>query len=391
MAEYNYVRKSIVYEGKRYYVRGKTEREALKKLATLEAELKAGTRTLNAKTTVKRWSKEWMEVYVSTRDATKKSVRMYKEKLDNYILPAIGSMRLIDVRDTHLRRLLNDCATEHSWSTVQKVRIVIRAMFRQARVSRLITYDPAEVLELPKAPKGKRRSITDYEREHILAVAETHHAGLYVLMILYCGIRPNEAAALQWKDIYYKKDEQRHYMRIDKALESGDSSTIKEPKTDAGFRDIPIPDELWAKMEPVKGEPFVYVLLQPRGKKRHTESSLYSAWHNFKRHLDIHMGANVYRNQIIKHSWELHPLLESEELWKTLVPYCLRHTYCTDLQRAGVPINVAKYLMGHSDISVTANIYTDTTPDVVTEASEAQNIFLSQQKAKKADAAKAAG
>ena len=102
------------------------------------------------------------------------------------------------------------------------------------------------------------------------------------------------------------------------------------------------------------------------------------------------MGAEVYRNQIIKHGWELHPLLESEEQWETLVPYCLRHTYCTDLQRAGVPINGAKYLMGHSDISVTANIYTDTTPDVVSAASEAQNAFLSQQKAKKAAAARAA-
>lgn len=390
MAEYNYVRKSIVYEGKRYYVRGKTEREALKKLATLEAELHAGTRTLNSKTTVKRWSKEWLDVYVSTRDITKKSVRMYKEKLDNHILPAIGAMRLIDVRDTHLRRLLNDCAAKHSWSTVQKVRIILKAMFRQARVSRLITYDPAEVLELPKATKGKRRSITDYEREHILAVAETHHAGLYVLMILYCGIRPNEAAALQWKDIYYKKDEQRYYMRIDKALESGDSSSIKAPKTAAGVRDIPIPNILWEQMEPRKGQPFEYVLLQPRGKKRHTESSLHSAWQNFKRHLDIHMGAEVYRNQIIKHGWELHPLLESEDQWKSLVPYCLRHTYGTDMQRAFVPINVTKYLMGHSDISVTANTYTDTTPDVVAAAAVAQNTYLSQQKEKKPGIASAA-
>ncbi|MDD2217639.1 MAG: tyrosine-type recombinase/integrase [Eubacteriales bacterium] len=43
------------------------------------------------------------------------------------------------------------------------------------------------------------------------------------------------------------------------------------------------------------------------------------------------------------------------------MPYCLRHTYCTDLQDAGVPINVAKELMGHSDISVTAKIYTHRT------------------------------
>lgn len=76
------------------------------------------------------------------------------------------------------------------------------------------------------------------------------------------------------------------------------------------------------------------------------------------------MGAKVYRNQIIE-----------SVVAEDLVPYCLRHTYCTDLQRAGVPLNVAKYLMGHSDISLTANIYTDTTPDVVNLASEKMRKF----------------
>lgn len=56
-----------------------------------------------------------------------------------------------------------------------------------------------------------------------------------------------------------------------------------------------------------------------------------------------------------------------------LCPYCLRHTYGTDLQDAGVPINVAKYLMGHSDISVTANIYTATTDDAIESARQQIN------------------
>ena len=55
--------------------------------------------------------------------------------------------------------------------------------------------------------------------------------------------------------------------------------------------------------------------------------------------MDIEMGAEIYRNEIIK----------------SMVPddfflYNLRHTFCTDLQSAGVPINVARELMGHSSI-----------------------------------------
>lgn len=59
------------------------------------------------------------------------------------------------------------------------------------------------------------------------------------------------------------------------------------------------------------------------------------------------MGAELERNKIIV-----------SKVSTDLTPYCLRHTFCTDLQKAGVPLNVAKELMGHSDIQTTANIYT---------------------------------
>ena len=40
---------------------------------------------------------------------------------------------------------------------------------------------------------------------------------------------------------------------------------------------------------------------------------------------------------------------------------------CTDLQRAGVAINIAKELMGHSSIAVTADIYTHRDSNVLHE------------------------
>jgi site-specific recombinase XerD len=42
-----------------------------------------------------------------------------------------------------------------------------------------------------------------------------------------------------------------------------------------------------------------------------------------------------------------------------IVPYCLRHEYCTELARRGVDIRIAQKLMGHADVHMTANIYTN--------------------------------
>lgn len=60
-----------------------------------------------------------------------------------------------------------------------------------------------------------------------------------------------------------------------------------------------------------------------------------------------------------------------------LVPYCLilMHTYGTDLHDAGVQINIARYLIGHADLSVTAKIYTHTTEKAIQEAAKKQMRF----------------
>ena len=41
-----------------------------------------------------------------------------------------------------------------------------------------------------------------------------------------------------------------------------------------------------------------------------------------------------------------------------ITPHAFRHTYCSNQARAGMNPKTLQYLMGHSDISVTMNVYT---------------------------------
>ena len=104
-------------------------------------------------------------------------------------------MRLRDVHDIHLQSILNE-QRGMSFSHVTKLRMVMQEMFHQAYRSRLIAFDPSDGLKLPKNVKRSHRSITEEERAHILEVAAYHPSGLWVLLILYTGLRPGEAAAL---------------------------------------------------------------------------------------------------------------------------------------------------------------------------------------------------
>ena len=340
------------YEGKKYTGCGKNQREAMKSLQKKVADAKSGNTVLNKNTTVRAWAETWLDTYKKEADITAKSYANIKGKINNAVVKQIGAMRLKDVKDAHLQKIMNDQAGM-SLSHVTKLRQYMKEMFRKAVKSHLIAYNPADDLELPKAADKKRRALTPAEREAVLKTAEIHEGGLWVKTMLYCGLRPGETIALQWRDV----DLTAKTIRIHQALESGSRGTIKGPKSDAGYRTVPIPDHLVADFKAAEGEPLDWIFTQrlPENRgKRHTESSLRCLWRSFARAMDISLGAEVYRNEIVE-----------SKLSRDLVPYVMRHTYGTDLQAAGVPINIAKYLMGHADIATTANIYTHENDDMI--------------------------
>ena len=347
-------RSTFSFEGKRYERTGKTQKEADQKAALYEAQLERGEIGISNNMTVSRWADEWLETY--------KRPAIGDGQYNNYCLylslitKAIGSLSLRSVKTIHLQKIIN-ARKGKSKSDLHKLRYTMHGLFQRALTSRLITVNPADNLELPAAKDGTHRAITDYERRHILSLVETHHAGLWLKIMLYCGLRPNECRALDWQHIDFDKK----LIHVMVAMKAG-TKTIDDPKTDAGIRDVPIPDVLLADLLAIRGEPFQPVLTKPKAGGRHDKASMYNMWRNFKRHLDISMGAVVYRNKITM-----------SVVAGDLEPYDIRHTYCTDLQDAGVPINIAKVLLGHSSIAVTANIYTHTTKESVDIAAKLIN------------------
>ncbi len=362
--KYTYERVTFYHNGKQYETSGKTLKDAHAKAARKKLALETGEIGISGNMTVARWAEEWLETY-KEHSVGEGQYRNYKSHIYSVIIPAIGAKKLRDVKDVDLQKILNSRAGT-SGSDLSKLRMTLKALFKRARISRLIAYDPAEELELPTAKNGTHRSITASERVHILHLAEAHHAGLWIKTMMYCGLRPGETRALDWRHVDLKKK----LIRIQVAMKAG-TRQIDTPKTPAGVRDIPIPDSLYEALLAAKKGPFEPVFTKPLSGKRHDDKSMQAMWGNFKRELDIAMGAKLYRNKITL-----------SVVAPDLVPYCLRHTYGTDLQDAGVPINIAKYLMGHSDISVTANIYTHVTESAIADA--AKKINTAQKGKKKA-------
>lgn len=382
--KYQYVRETEVYNGKQYEGWGKTRAEARRKLVEKVDAAKRGDIGIGADMTVRNWANTWLETYNKPRvrkpgepklrgtmnEATYKS---YEQLVRNYIVPAVGTLRMREVLPTHLQAILNG-NKDMSFSQVTKLNITIKKMFGQACIDRIITYDPSAGLSLPAAAKGSRRSLSKEEKDGFFKAAKRNPHGLLFRFLMATGIRPNELAAVCVADL----DLEQKLVHITQAVETG-SREISTPKTASGIRYTVINDR---EDHAIVTDLLNYVSVKDKSaflfaKKDGgmlTRQAFKSYWASFSRTWDLEMGAehdkrgHIYDPSDLKYDGTpLYPDPDDpkkprngHKLSPDIVTYCLRHTFGTDMQRAEVPIEVTKYLMGHADITTTANIYVDT-------------------------------
>lgn len=351
MATKKYVTKSFTFEGKRYYVRGKNEVEAEVKKAMKLRDLEEGKKLLSGDMPLKKWAEICIETYKTNQaDITQKK---YVNRMNHCILDHIGNYPLKRITPMHCQKVIN-LQKGNSKYQINQVYQMLNFLFERAIENKYIATNPAKYIQKPIGTKTSRRSITDTERSHILNVAFANERYTLWLLMLYCGCRPSEAAECKGMD-------------IQSLSETDDSGQIREyhmlhirgTKTANADRIVPLHDDLY---NIIKNTPkFAYICPDTRGNKR-SETSRRRLWENFKKDINISMGCKIDED-----TGELVGIMP---LAGDLTAYCLRHTFCTDLQKKGVDLRSAQYLMGHSDVTLTANIYTHADQTTIIQAAK---------------------
>lgn len=379
--KYKYYKGSFVVGKKadgtpdRIYVRGKTKKERDEKLAEAKRLYARGLKL--GEMTVREWSNRWIAVYKANASDTQKD--HYKAKLKRDILPVIGSMRMKDVRASHLQELLNKYKGSKR-GTVEKIRHAIRQLFEDAEVEGVIERNPSLRLELPDLEEEPRRPLTLIERQTVLKVAEVHPRGPYILTMLYCGLRRGECAALDRSAV----DLEKKRLTISKALSTrknvGEVAGTKAAKMrkskgkndeNVGIRVVPIPDVLLPALSALCDGKHEGDILFPKSDGKHaTKQTLTWWWNSFSRQCHIAAGAKLYRNAVI---------YEKSPFGKEVTPHYLRHTYATDLYAAGVDEKARKEFLGHASNDVT-DIYTAMSDEAFDRAAVLVNEYYNSEK-----------
>ena len=238
------------------------------------------------------------------------------------------------------------------YSTLASICGVVKPAFQMACNEDAIRKNPFDFKITDVVPNNskKREALTEDEQIEWLSFIKNDktYCKYYdeFVVLLNTGMRVSEFCGLTSKDL----DFNNRKINVDHQLvrERNGKYYVEKTKTQAGCRFIPMTNEVFQSLKRIienrpklKIEPFVdgytgFILVDKNGNPKialHIENEIRWSLEKYKK---------LFPNKP--------PII--------VTPHVLRHTFCTNMINAGMDAKRLQYLMGHSDVSTTLNIYT---------------------------------
>jgi integrase len=310
-----------------------------------------------SKMTFKNWAIIWLEEY-KKRTLKPATYSHLHQMLHRYVLPTLGHYRLRDLRIENIQILINKLADKGlAVGTLKDIHKPIHGALEQAVKNDLIAKNVSKKVRFPKKEKKKMRALDQDEQIKFTAVAKKSVIGRAFILALYTGLRIGEVLALTWNDV----DLDAGIISINKGMTQyrdpmGDgasytlSQSIGTPKTKSSIRDIPLIPQMIEMLKKERENVLLSTqnLVFPSAKGKYIVYETARA--KFKK---------ICGEAGISNIEELHP-------------HSLRHSFATFALQSGIALKVIQELLGHSTLSMTADLYTHVLPE--TKHSEIQKI-----------------
>lgn len=217
-----------------------------------------------------------------------------------------------------------------------------------------IVNNPVRRKKLPKSKPAKtRRPLTEEERGYVFNTY--HRLRLPALIMLFCGLRPNEVIPLEFTDFVVPyPDKKTMILKITKSVSkvSTNEYIIKPGTKNGKSRTVTVPSALAEIIIEEEKKTDNNLITTQKNGNLHTPSSWKSAWKSYQNALN-------YTAYCLKGGTEgYYSPKKIPRNTNHITAYMFRHTYATMLYSSGVDILTASKLMGHSEIKTTLKVYT---------------------------------
>lgn len=271
--------------------------------------------------TLHAWLAEWYDTY-KVPSCKPNTLAVYDVAIRIHICPKLPDAPLNFITGLELQKFLMSIPTSRTRKTVHDV---LNMAFKDAIDLKLLKDNPIQGVKIPVHHRTQGVALTRKEIEAFTQTLKGRPIETYFLLLLYTGMRRNEALALRRSDIDFQN----------KLLH------VPGTKTKSSERTLPLFENV--------GGLLVGFKRSPPDKKLFDYNEDYVT-HKFKSLCPAH---------------KLHDL---------------RHTFATQCLNAKIPMIVVQKWLGHSDIDTTADIYTHVTEEIHTQEAAQLNAFFSRPK-----------
>ena len=328
--------------GKRKFVYGKTLKEISKKLNEKKHENEIGISVNPQSYTLNEWFDVWLKNYkINILNTSKANIYYYYQHIRK---SQIGNMRIDKINSLMIQNVINSI---ENYPSRRKAFTVIHDMYNRAVKLKIIKeniVDDVVVNTEDKIPANER-VLNDNEVELVRQYSVPNYTiNKYIIIALNTGMRCGEILGLRWGDIDFENGV--IHVRHTYIIASSPSGMIKElhnPKTRKGVRDIPMTKEAKETLIDIRTnntklikdneyKNFVFLSKKGTGIKL---ASINSQISNIVKSIKKHTG-NEFEN---------------------FTSHALRRTFATRAIRNGMNPKMLQYILGHSSLSMTMDLY----------------------------------
>jgi integrase len=321
-----------------------TEREAWDKLDTARKQQRDGAlpSARGRAETVGSLLDRWLTGIASRMEP--ESRRRHQNNITLRLKPALGQVRLRELRPEHLRALYTGLQGNVSPRTIRYTHVTISAALEQAVDDGDLPRNPAARVKPPKVDTPEQSALERDEVRRLEAAASSLRLGPMWILAVYTGAREGELLGAKWSDFQLTPAGGRWTIRRTLALDTGKRPVLKpSTKRAASMRTVPLPPNV------------VRELRTHRQRQREERLRAGALWMESNLVFCTELGTLSNPSNVINRDWRR--LRDEARLPAGAHPHTLRHTFASTLFALGRSLPEISYLLGHASIAVTAQVY----------------------------------